>query len=296
MGKIVPRKFKISKAGPAGVAGAAESIRRQGSGANNAAAHAFAARGSGGGAGGAGSILLPGGPSEIAVNAVNFDGTSDWLTRDGGLTGAVDNDLALISLWFDMAGGDGVAQNFVRGLTASQFRIRRQVTNDLLIQLETGAGAIVWAFLTDDTFLAAGGWHHFLVAVNASASKRLIYIDDAVAGIHSVTENAGDIDWTETDWAIGSSTAAGAERLNADLAEMYFTNEFLDISVEANRRKFISAGGKPVDLETDGSGPTGTAPLVYFSGATDSWHTNAGSGEGFTEVGELTDAASSPSD
>lgn len=43
-----------------------------------------------------------------------------------------------------------------------------------------------------------------------------------------------------------------------------------------------------------GGNPTGTDPLVFFSGATASWHTNQGSGGGFTENGALTDAATNP--
>ena len=72
--------------------------------------------------------------------------------------------------------------------------------------------------------------------------------------------------------------------------------EYLDISVENNRRKFIDADGFPVDLGSDGSTPTGIAAIMFFSGATVSWHTNDGSGGGFTENGALTDAATSPSD
>lgn len=240
----------------------------------------------------------PGGPGEppFIANAVNFDGTNDWLTRGGGLTGAVDNDTALISLWFNMGGGDGAQHGFIWGLTASHLRVHRQATNDILIQLESGAGVTIWAFLTDETFLAAGGWNHLLVAVDIAAAKRQIYINDAAAPIHSVTENAGDIDWTQADWSIGAKSAIGANKLNGDLAEVYMTNEFLDISIEANRRKFITAALKPIDLGADGSDPTGTAPLVYESGATASWHTNKGSGGGFTENGALTDAATSPSD
>jgi hypothetical protein len=86
--------------------------------------------------------------------------------------------------------------------------------------------------------------------------------------------------------------------LDAEVAELYLnTKEFLDLSIEANRRKFISAAGKPADdLGASGEGPTGTNPTVFLSGDTVTWHTNKGSGGGFTEVGALTDASSSPSD
>lgn len=71
---------------------------------------------------------------------------------------------------------------------------------------------------------------------------------------------------------------------------------YVDFSVEATRLKFRNAGGKPVNLGSDGSIPTGGSPIQYFSGATVDWHTNKGTGGGFTENGTLTTASTSPSD
>jgi hypothetical protein len=64
--------------------------------------------------------------------------------------------------------------------------------------------------------------------------------------------------------------------------------EFLDISVEANRRKFINAAGDPVDLGSDGSTPTSTAPIVYQNGDFTNFETNQGTGGNFTVTGALT--------
>ena len=236
------------------------------------------------------------GPAVVGftANAVRFDGTNDWLNRGAALDGAADNDTLLLSFWFDLSGGDATNLAFF-GAEAGHFIVRRLSTDVLRFGFSTAAELFIWAFSSGSTFLAAAGWVHVLISIDASAGKRLVYIDDAVPSITAVTENAGDIDWTATDFSVGSNISGGM-RLDADVAEFYMTNEFLDIGVEANRRKFISSGGKPVDLNSDGSGPTGTQPLIYLSGATASWHTNDGSGGGFTENGALTDGASSPSD
>lgn len=242
---------------------------------------------SGGGGGGDGG-------SEYIANAVQFDGTNDALNRDADLTGSVDNDTLLMSFWLDLRGGDG-ATLAVFGATSGRFIVRRLGTNIMRFGFKTAADVDVWAFSTVATYLAAGGWNHFLIAIDASASERLIYVNDAVESITAETLNAGDLDWTVADWAVGSAGGLSSP-MNGDMADVYATNEFLDIGVEANRRKFIDGIGKPVDLGSDGSIPTGTAPLMFFSGPTDTWHTNDGSGEGFTETGALTDGASSPSD
>ena len=231
------------------------------------------------------------GPAAVGftANAVNFDGSNDVLDRGAGLTGAVDNDTLLISFWIDILGSDGVTLKLYDA-TSGRFVVRRLSNNKLRCGFKTSADADVWAFTVTNDFVASGGWRHVLIAIDDAAGKRLIYIDDAVPSIDTVTSNSGDIDWTVADWSFGGLT------LDADVAEVYATNEFLDVSIEANRRKFIDAAGKPVDLGSDGSTPTGTASLIFFSGETDSWHTNKGSGGGFTETGALTDAASTPSD
>jgi len=92
------------------------------------------------------------------------------------------------------------------------------------------------------------------------------------------------------------ATIRNTYRFSRAARQLGLTNEFVDLSIEANRRKFIDAIGKPVDLGVDGSTPTGTAPLIFLSGTTIDWHTNKGSGGGFTEVGALTTATTSPSD
>jgi hypothetical protein len=54
-------------------------------------------------------------------------------------------------------------------------------------------------------------------------------------------------------------------------------------SVEANRRLFITADGKPTNPALWPSGGQ-----VQFYGAVDDWHTNKGTGGGFTLTGALT--------
>ncbi len=244
-----------------------------------------------GGGGGAGQ----GAPGEVAVNSVKFDGTNDWLNRGAALTGAVDADTALVSFWFDLLGDDDAFLQFFKE-TSNHVFIQRLSDNKIKFQFFTPASLGVWVGNTVSTFIASAGWTHFLLAIDASAGKRQLYINDIAATVENVTANAGDIKWDDTEWFIGSANATPVQQLNADMAELYFTNTFLDLTEVANRRKFISGNGKPVDLESDGSGPTGTAPLGYFSGATATWHTNDGSGGGFTENGALTDGSSSPSD
>jgi hypothetical protein len=237
----------------------------------------------------------------VGVNAVNFDGTNDYLTRGAALTGVANTDFLLVSLWFNIRNLTGTV-GFIHFANNSRFDIIRIASDRLKVEFSNVAGAILWSLETTAPYtnLLNPGWHHLLVQADmGAADRRQIYIDDAVPSlaVNNTGTNAA-IGYAQalTDTVIGAG-AAGDNKFNGDLAEVYISHaESLDLSVEANRRKFISATGKPVDLGADGSTPTGAAPIMFFSGPTVDWHTNKGTGGGFTENGALTDASSSPSD
>ncbi len=129
----------------------------------------------------------------------------------------------------------------------------------------------------------------------SAALKAHLFFND-VDETNTSIKVEGTVDYTRADYAFGARVA-GILKLTGCLAQFYLNpEEHIDFTVEANRRKFVSAGGKPVDMGADGSDPTGNVPLVFLSGATVSWHTNKGDGGGMTENGALTDCASSPSD
>ena len=78
----------------------------------------------------------------------------------------------------------------------------------------------------------------------------------------------------------------GAPGPTGDLGDLWFEDGlYIDLSVEANLRKFIGAYGNPVDLGADGSTPNTTAPIVYLGRDIATFHTNLGTGGGFTLVG-----------
>ena len=235
----------------------------------------------------------------FTANAVNFDGTNDWLTRGGALTGAVDNVNLLLSIWFNVTGGDGTFLRWFLG-AGGPILLSRDNTNEIFFRIESPPGPVsLWQFTSDALFSTTSnpGWHHLLIAAELDVTPvGQIYLDDTPLAITEITvPTAGDVDWTDTDWSVGG-TLVGNTLHKGDFSEFYLTNEYLDISVEANRRKFIDAAGKPVDLGSDGSTPTDITPLVFFSGETVDWHTNKGSGGGFTENGALTTASTSPTD
>lgn len=105
-----------------------------------------------------------------------------------------------------------------------------------------------------------------------------------------------DVMWTpESD----SGKAVGTGQLPPvqDMADLWIdVGMAIDFSVQANRRRFINATLKPVDLGTNGELPTGSRPTFFFSGDAGKFAVNKGTGGPFVVTGSLTNASSSPDD
>ena len=126
-----------------------------------------------------------------------------------------------------------------------------------------------------------------------------VYVNDA-SDKNQVTLTDDTIDYTKEDCVVGAQ-GDGTFKFDGCLAELYFApGQYLDFSIVANRRKFISASGKPIQLGRRGELPTGTAPLVYQhldkGEAVANFATNRGPGGDFTITGTPDTGSTSPSD
>lgn len=235
-------------------------------------------------------------------NPVNFDGTNDYLTRGAGLTGGADSKLMTTSFWFK-ANVDNTTLRIARGTSTAGGSTARGISflrgpsgvgtgsNSVGVNAFGTGGTIVFQTLpTSDQAKVAAGWQHFMVSVDVSdTGKRHFYLNDADGGATWPDYNNAVIDFTTGDTAIGAAPD-GTNKLNGDLADfMVWAGVYLDLSVVANRRLFISAAIEPVNPQV-AIDLLGT-PLIAFHGDTASWHTNKGSGGGFTENGALADGA-----
>ncbi len=129
-------------------------------------------------------------------------------------------------------------------------------------------------------------WHHLLISCDFSPATAIYqaYIDDAAAS-KTGTPVQGAIADPDLAYLFLNSDVYAADFF------LEYGGAYLDISVEANRRNFIDASGKPVDLSGYRS------PQFLFTGDTSTWEQNDGSGEDLTENGgSLATAPSSPSD
>lgn len=229
-----------------------------------------------------------------AVPARDFDGTNDFATRGADLTGIADGKAGVVSLWFRLDGGDGAQQALMANNTtgvASTFFVNRTVGNAIQILGRNAAATLILNVISSATYTTDAAWKHLLIAWDLAAGTGLIYVDDANVKSGAGTQTNDTIDYTLGNFSIGATTN-GSQKLNGCLSEVFFHTSFIDISVEANRRKFRTAGGKPADLGADGSTPLGAQPLIYLPVGDPA--DNKGSGGNFTVTGTLDVASTSP--
>lgn len=236
---------------------------------------------------------------QLVANAVDYDGSTNYLLRNLELTGNADGRQGLLSCWFRLDGADGGTRRFLRN-NGGFLDIQRVASNKLQATIFAVGGADFLLFASTTTYTAGAGWHHLAMAWDtnfaAGAKVAQMYVDGAdVRDTPTDAAAAFDIDYTRVDWSIGADIAGG-NLFHGCLAEVFFApNQFLDLSVAANLQKFRLLSHQPAYLGADGSTPTGTAPLVYLKGAAASPGTNSGTGGPFTPMGSFSDASDSPS-
>lgn len=241
-----------------------------------------------------------------AANAVSFD-SNTWLTRDAGLTGAADSSQGILSFWFriNLVNGYSADPTFLAGgsINDPSVLVSRQSDHKISVQVRDSVSSNPSGkslqFTTSTAYIATAGYYHFLASwdTNFTAGNKLahLYISDASdKAVAADLFGAFNVDYTCDNYGIMSNTGFSGTSGAADIADFFFApGSFLDFSNSTNRRKFISATGRPVNLGVDGSA-TGITPLVFMSGALDAWQTNKGTGGGMTMHNYLTASTDNP--
>ena len=228
--------------------------------------------------------------------ASDYDGTNDYATRGAVLTGSADGKQGTVSIWHRIDGGDGAVRvllgdaTTVGGATA-RIGLYFNTDNKLYVDAYNAAGVLIMRLGTVTAYTAGATWRHFIYSWDlTSVGKRHLYVTD-VSDIAAPTYTNDTIDYTTADFSVGA-LASGGSKANGCISELFFHPTYIDLSVEANRRKFITATGKPAFLGANGSLPLGVQPLLYAPDGNPV--TNRGSGGNFTLTGSLDAASTTP--
>jgi hypothetical protein len=242
------------------------------------------------------------------AKAVHFDGATKLSLAS--YSGA-DSPLFSFSLWFrvrhqDVPNGGGPAFFVIDSPNAGTLpQINGSPDSALGMQVSdaTGINYEYW----DDTSVTAASlgdiWVNFLGNAKTDLGSGLKimqgYWNDTTSSPAVIEGNDGspfNMGFNGKDIAVPMIGSGFLADYIGDLADVWIApGQFIDFSVAANRRKFIDANGKPVDLGSDCSAPTGIAPSVCFSGDSSGFVTNKGTGGAFNLTGTLTNASTSPS-
>jgi hypothetical protein len=222
-----------------------------------------------------------------AATPVNFDG-STYLARGTDLTGVSDNKVWSGSMWLRLAATSGV---FYRAFNATDDKYALMFFDSdggrLSLFAKNAAGTIILELRLPCTDT---NWHHYLWSLDlANAGTRHAYIDDVSAGTWpTYTDDTTDFSAGDLGWG---AFPTGANPFSGDMADNWvrFGGSVIDFSVEANRRQFITAEGKPANPT---GWPSGGQAQLY--GDMPAWHTNKGSGGGFTVAAGALGAGTGP--
>lgn len=243
-------------------------------------------------------IIVPEITPVFEANAVTFDGSNDVSKHDGALTGGVAGTVLLASVFVRLNALNINQVILGANVTDQPIEMRIASSNRIFISVRPAAGGGSTANIIGPV-LTTGQWYHILITLDTNSLGNTRGYLDGVEMIYNQRQaNTGNIGWDGTNWAVGNRHDVSVNFANFDISELYATNELLDITVQANRDKFLKSDGTPEDLGSDGSTPTGTQPLIYMSGDAAAWNAgiNKGSGGNFVMSGAVTDSANEPVD
>jgi hypothetical protein len=229
------------------------------------------------------------------ATAVRFQSSGNDYIWTNALANTVDSPRGTLSGWFRFTAGDGQQQQLSVGQVVAIGGVFRTGNNHVRFLLFTCAGGVLLDMQTQQTYKTTNGWVHLLASWDVAAGRADLYVNDVLDREGNPNINSGNVCYASLKWGIGG-VASG--QVDADLADIYAAlGTYLDLSVEANRRRFSDSSGKPIDLGANCMGPTGAIPTGCFTGDLATWHTNKGIAGGFNIEGDgLAAAPTSPSD
>lgn len=248
------------------------------------------------------------GAPPLIVDAVDFDGINDYFNKSTPWTGAIDSSQGILSLWFRLDGGDGSrrvlfsSRDTVGGNNILQ--VERDASNKIVLTLE--GGGIAASITSTSNYTVASGGIHVLASwsTNFTAGNKLLKL--VINGVSQGTIADSGAAFTGP-WAAASQEHRLAEQFNGNnnfdgsLAEFYLNiSTYLDVTQANVMGKFRTVAGKPANIGTTGSTPTGSTPMVYLSvrpgGVVADFAVNRGSGGNMTVNGSPAISSWSPSD
>ena len=223
--------------------------------------------------------------------AIDFDGTNDYLIRSGDLTGNTDGKTFTFSAWV-WSDVSGLSYIYTTDNT-SDSRVQTWIsTTQVGLYMKNPSGVVVLnaSATVPNNNPPKNTWIHVLWSIDlASTSNRSCYINDVLQSTVSWDAYSNDlIDFTQTNHNIAGGPVLGGYT-KARLSNVYLDKTYRDMSVTANRRLFVTADLKPA------AGQAALNPILYLTMADPTQPgKNSGTGGNFTLTGTVARSGRGP--
>jgi len=178
------------------------------------------------------------GSSLVAPEGTEFDGVTDYLSRSTDLTGNVDSKTFTFSCWVYRANATEAMLYKVPATWNSSILIT--AAGSLELYMNNSTGNIGLNYSSGSGKIPINSFVHILISIGmTSTATRFVYINDIlVAGTYQTFINS-------TLLFKASGITVTREDYKGRLSHLYLDYTYRDLSIEANRRLFITSEGFP---------------------------------------------------
>jgi hypothetical protein len=219
----------------------------------------------------------------FSVRGVEFDGSTQYLNRTSAFTGGpATHAHGLISLWYRndvdndraIVSGAPPSGSITFAMQLLRFTTQAPISDSIMFFWNGNNGGSpdehsAWSPGTNAAAVSAS-WKHLITTYSwngVDSTSFQTYLDDSPSQhVHVAGSRSYGFRGDDPNWGIGAEHT-GNSKWDGALAELvwYILPSPADISVEATRRKFRSAQGKPVNVGPQGQWPFGVLPIFYLS-------------------------------
>lgn len=225
-----------------------------------------------------GYVMVQGGVPRGNNNLIEFNGSNTYLSIVDDFTDDFEtypNDITAV--WWmtsDVSTRMGIF-GIVQGISDSDgFRIEQLADRAIQVRVGPDSSGQNQVFESDNLNEITSGIACYMMSTNRSASDgsggtgtiSLYRNDTQIAMTRNPTHN-NDLDLGPGYFILGRlAQNFSSESFDGCINRVWIDQRTVDFSVEANRRKFVTASGGRVNYGTDGSKPFGTKPKIFING------------------------------
>jgi hypothetical protein len=213
---------------------------------------------------------------------------SAYLTRTGGFSSPTNTKQITFAIRGSLNAGNGSVRALLRQSTSAQpLQIDLQSTNAFRLSARNAGGTIIGRVDSGSTLTTALGTFWLVASLDLNAGTGLVYLNgvSSKTGTDILTNDTINFSATSTLSLLATPTGTGLLDINVEY--LFLDNRFVDLTNPADLVKFQTLAG----MLSDGSGPTGSAPLLFMTGNAATWNagTNQGGGGAFAATGTFID-------